>query len=154
MGHNRSEDTCLHQTDAQDLQPCRTWRAGSFGRRSSETNRDLIATRSEDEQAQANKHIHMHKNITPYKIKCYKSEQYKIESASTVTREYETRRSELRSISYRVYAKGIWTRAFNSVLSNINYNYYLIKTRDSKGDEFTTNETPRQRANDARTRAT
>jgi hypothetical protein len=122
--------------------------------RSSETNRDLIATRSEDEQAQANKHIHMHKNITPYKIKCYKSEQYKIESASTVTREYETRRSELRSISYRVYAKGIWTRAFNSVLSNINYNYYLIKTRDSKGDEFTTNETPRQRANDARTRAT
>jgi hypothetical protein len=43
--------------------------------RSSETNRDLIATRSEDEQAQANKHIHMHKNITSYKIKCYKSEQ-------------------------------------------------------------------------------
>jgi hypothetical protein len=54
--------------------------------RSSETNCDLIATRSEDEQAQANKHIHMHKNITPYKIKCYKSEQYKIESASMVTR--------------------------------------------------------------------
>ena len=43
--------------------------------RSSGTDRDLIATRSEDEQAQANKHIHMHKNITPYKIKCYKSEQ-------------------------------------------------------------------------------
>ena len=37
--------------------------------RSSETNRDLIATRREDEHAQANKHIHMHKNITPYKIK-------------------------------------------------------------------------------------
>jgi hypothetical protein len=33
--------------------------------RSSETNRDLIATRREDEQAQANKHIRMHKNITP-----------------------------------------------------------------------------------------
>ena len=59
--------------------------------RSSETNRDLIATRSEDEQAQANKHIHMHKNITPYKIKCYKSEQYKIESASTVMRGKEPR---------------------------------------------------------------
>ena len=43
--------------------------------RSAETNRDLIATRSEDEQAQANKHVYMHKNITPYKIKCYKSEQ-------------------------------------------------------------------------------
>ena len=59
--------------------------------RSSEENHDLIATRSEDEQAQANKHIHMHKNITPYKIKCYKSEQYKIESASTVTRVKEPR---------------------------------------------------------------
>jgi hypothetical protein len=42
--------------------------------------------RSEDEQAQANKHIHMHKNITPYKIKHHKNEQYKIESASTVMR--------------------------------------------------------------------
>jgi hypothetical protein len=46
--------------------------------RSSGTDRNLIATRSENEQAQANKHIHMHKNITPYKIKCYKSKQYKI----------------------------------------------------------------------------
>jgi hypothetical protein len=59
--------------------------------RSSETNCDLIVTRSEDKQAQANKHIHMHKNITTYKIKCYKSEQYKIESASTVTRGKEPR---------------------------------------------------------------
>jgi hypothetical protein len=54
--------------------------------RSSETNRDLIATRSEDEQAKANKHIYTHKNITPYKIKHYKSEQYKIYNASTVMR--------------------------------------------------------------------
>jgi hypothetical protein len=46
--------------------------------RSSETNHDLIATRSEDEQAQANKHRYMHKNITPYKIKCYKNMQHKI----------------------------------------------------------------------------
>jgi hypothetical protein len=45
---------------------------------------------NEYKQAQANKHIHMHKNITPYKIKCYKSEKYKIESASTVTRGKET----------------------------------------------------------------
>ena len=56
-----------------------------------EMDRTLIATQSEDEQAQANKHIHVHKNITPYKIKCYKSEQYKIESASTVTRGKEPR---------------------------------------------------------------
>ena len=56
---------------------------------SSETNRDLIATRSEDEQAQAN--IYLHQNITQYKIKYYKSKQYKIESASTVTRGKEPR---------------------------------------------------------------
>jgi hypothetical protein len=47
--------------------------------RSAETNRDLIATRSEDEQAQAYKHIYiyMHKNITPYKVKYYKNVQHK-----------------------------------------------------------------------------
>jgi hypothetical protein len=78
MGHNGLEDTCLHQTDAQGL-------------RSRRTRRVLITTRSEDEQTQANKHIHIHKNITPYNIKCYKSEQYKIESASTVTRGKEPR---------------------------------------------------------------
>jgi hypothetical protein len=33
MGHNESDDTCLHQTDAQGLQPCRTRRAGSLGRK-------------------------------------------------------------------------------------------------------------------------
>jgi hypothetical protein len=59
--------------------------------RSSEMSRDLIATRSEDEQAQANKHIHIHKNITPYNKKCYKSEQYKIDSAFTVMRGKEPR---------------------------------------------------------------
>jgi hypothetical protein len=32
MRHNGSEDTCLHQTDAQGLQPCRTRRAISLGR--------------------------------------------------------------------------------------------------------------------------
>jgi hypothetical protein len=59
--------------------------------RSSKMDRSLFATWSEDKQAQANKHIHMHKNITPYNIKYYKNEQYKIESASTVTREKEPR---------------------------------------------------------------
>jgi hypothetical protein len=34
-----------------------------------ETNRDLVATLSEDKQAQANKQIYMHKNITPFKEK-------------------------------------------------------------------------------------
>jgi hypothetical protein len=52
--------------------------------RSSETDRDLFVTRNEYKQAQTN--IYLHKNITPYKIKYYKNEQYKIESASTVTR--------------------------------------------------------------------
>jgi hypothetical protein len=63
--------------------------------RSAETNRDLIATRSEDEQAQANKHIYMHKNITPYKVKCYKNMQYKIELDSMATRGKETSNSKL-----------------------------------------------------------
>jgi hypothetical protein len=96
----------------------------------------------------------MHKNITLYKIKHYKNMQDKIELASTVTRGKETRRSELRSTSYRVYAKRIWSRTFNSVLSNINYNYYLIKTRGSKRDKITTSKTTQQRATDARTRVT
>jgi hypothetical protein len=41
--------------------------------RSSKTNCDLIATRSEDEQAQGNKHIYVHKNITPFKEKYNKT---------------------------------------------------------------------------------
>jgi hypothetical protein len=52
---------------------------------SSGTDRNLFAMHSEYKQAQTN--IYMHKNITSYKIKHYKNEQYKIESASTVTRE-------------------------------------------------------------------
>jgi hypothetical protein len=32
MGHNGSEDTCLHQTDAQGLQLCRIRRTRSLGR--------------------------------------------------------------------------------------------------------------------------
>jgi hypothetical protein len=32
MGHNRSEDTCLHQTDAQGLQSHRTRRTRPLGR--------------------------------------------------------------------------------------------------------------------------
>jgi hypothetical protein len=63
--------------------------------RSAETNRDLIATRSEDEQAQANKHIYMHKNITPYKVKCCKNMQHKIELDFMVTRGKETSNSKL-----------------------------------------------------------
>jgi hypothetical protein len=37
--------------------------------RSSETDRDLFTTRSEDEQAQKQTNIYMHKNITSYKGK-------------------------------------------------------------------------------------
>jgi hypothetical protein len=64
--------------------------------RSSETNCDLIATQSEDEQAQANKHIYKYKNITPYKIKCYENMQHKIELDTKVTRGKETSNSKLR----------------------------------------------------------
>jgi hypothetical protein len=58
--------------------------AGSSIPRSSETGCNLFAMHNKYKQEQTN--IYMHKNITPYKIKHYKSEQYKIESASTVTR--------------------------------------------------------------------
>jgi hypothetical protein len=73
--------------------------------RSAETNRDLIAMRSEDEQTQANKHILMYKNITPYKIKYYKNMQHKIELDSMVMRGKETWYSKLRSRRSRIYAK-------------------------------------------------
>jgi hypothetical protein len=59
--------------------------------------RKRIATRSENEQAQANEHIYMHKNVTPYEIKHYKNVQYKIEFASMVTRGKETSTSKLLS---------------------------------------------------------
>jgi hypothetical protein len=42
---------------------------------SSGTYHNLFATPNEYKQAQAN--IYLHKNITPYKIKYYKNEQYK-----------------------------------------------------------------------------
>jgi hypothetical protein len=89
--------------------------------RSSKTDRNLFATRNEYKQAQAN--IYLHKNITLYKIKYYKNEQYKIESASTVTRRKETQRSKLWSRSYNVYATLVIVRTFNSTWSNINYNF-------------------------------
>jgi hypothetical protein len=47
--------------------------------RSSETNRDLIAM-------QANKHVYMHKNITPCQGKHIKNMQYEIECATPITR--------------------------------------------------------------------
>ena len=42
--------------------------------RSSGTDRDLFAMHSEYKQAQTNKHIYIHKNITSHKIKYYKNE--------------------------------------------------------------------------------
>jgi hypothetical protein len=45
--------------------------------RSSETDRKLFAMHSEYKQEQTNKNIYTHKNITPYKIKCYKTYRIK-----------------------------------------------------------------------------
>jgi hypothetical protein len=94
---NRSEDTCLHQTYAQDIQSRRTRGACSLGRWSLIVdplklgNRSrLFATRNEDKQTQAT-NIHMHNNITPYQGKHYKNIYYKIEIGFTVTRGKETR---------------------------------------------------------------
>jgi hypothetical protein len=53
-------------------------KAWSSIHRSSGMGRILIATRSEDEHAQVNKHICMHKNIASYKEKHSKNKQYKI----------------------------------------------------------------------------
>jgi hypothetical protein len=54
---------------------------------SSEMDRSLFARRNEYKHTQAN--MYLHKNITPYKIKYYKNEQYKIELASIVHEEKE-----------------------------------------------------------------
>jgi hypothetical protein len=53
--------------------------------------RILIASISEDEQAQANKHICMHKNIAPYKENILKTGNTKYKLATTVMRGKETR---------------------------------------------------------------
>jgi hypothetical protein len=57
---------------------------------SSETNRNLIATWSEGEPAQANKHIYMHKNITPYK-KTNKARTYDHAKLASTERHTTTR---------------------------------------------------------------
>jgi hypothetical protein len=64
-----------------DLLVAEAWLSISW---SSEMDRSLFAARNKYKQAQAN--IYLHKNTTQYKIKYYKSEQYKIESASTIMR--------------------------------------------------------------------
>ena len=52
--------------------------------------------------------------------------QYEIELTTTVTQGKEMRKSELRSRGYDVYATQVIVRTFNSTLSNINYNCYLV----------------------------
>jgi hypothetical protein len=105
MGHNGTEDTCLHQTDAQGLRSRRTRIIGSFGRRSltvdsSKHGREPRSNRNaERRRTGTNKQTYMHKNITPYKIRHYKSVQYKIELASMVTRGKEMSKLKLRSRS-------------------------------------------------------
>jgi hypothetical protein len=68
----------------------------------------------------------MHKNITPYKVKCYMNMQHKIELDSMVTRGKEMTNSKRRSGKYRVDAKQVLTLTINSTLSNINNIYRLV----------------------------
>jgi hypothetical protein len=68
----------------------------------------------------------MHKNITPYKIKCYKNMQHKIQLDSMVTRGKEMSNSKRWSGKYRVYAKQVLTLTINSTLPIINYIHYLV----------------------------
>jgi hypothetical protein len=81
--------------------------------RSSKTNCDLIAMQSEDKQAQANKHMYI-SIITLHHSKKNIIKHAKIELATIVTRQKETLQSKLRSKSYRVYAKQVLIRIFNS----------------------------------------
>ena len=79
MGHNGSEDTCLHQTDAQGLQSRGTQRTGSLGRQhlifdssklgnGSQSIRDAQRIQTgTNKQTNTHTHIYMHKNITPFK---------------------------------------------------------------------------------------
>jgi hypothetical protein len=73
MGHNRLEDTCLHQTDAQGLQLRGTRRARSLGRRSLTVDSSKLENGSQSIrdaqriQIDTNKQSYMHKNITPFK---------------------------------------------------------------------------------------
>jgi hypothetical protein len=77
MGHNRSDGTCLHQTDAQGLQSRGTRRTGSLGRQrlifdpsklgnESQSIRDAQRIQTGTNK-QTNIYIYMHKNITPFK---------------------------------------------------------------------------------------
>jgi hypothetical protein len=75
MRHNRSEGTCLHQTDAQGLQSRGTRRTGSLGRQhlifdpSKLGNGSQSIRNAQRIQIGTNKQtkIYMHKNITPFK---------------------------------------------------------------------------------------
>jgi hypothetical protein len=75
MRHNGSEDTCLHQTDAQALQLCRIRRIRSLGCRSLTVDSSKLENGSQSiRDAQRIKtgtnkqtHIHIHENITPFR---------------------------------------------------------------------------------------
>jgi hypothetical protein len=58
--------------------------------------------------------ICMHKNITPYKIKCNKTCNTKRNALLRSCEEKETRQSKLWSRCYRVYAKQVLTITFSS----------------------------------------
>jgi uncharacterized protein YdaU (DUF1376 family) len=76
-------------------------KAWSSIHRSSEMDRILIATWSEDEQAQANKHIGMHKNIAPYKEKHKKQT---IRNISSLLRSREEKKHDSQSYSQEISA--------------------------------------------------
>jgi hypothetical protein len=74
MGHNGSEDTCLHQTDAQGLPLCGPRRTRSLGRQllifdpSKLGNGSQSIRDAQRIQTGTNKQIYIYtKNITPFK---------------------------------------------------------------------------------------
>jgi hypothetical protein len=66
MGHNGSEDTCLHQTDAQDLQLRGTQRARSLGRRNLTVDSSKLRNKSQSNRNVKRRRIDTSKQTYTY----------------------------------------------------------------------------------------
>jgi hypothetical protein len=127
MGHNGSDDTCLHQTDAQSLRSRRTQRIRSLGRQllifdpSKLGNRSQSIRDAQRIQTGTNKQTyicirtlhHSNKNI----IKHAKQNRARYYGHA---RKKKCRTQSDGRAKYRVYVKQILAITFNSTLSNIN----------------------------------
>jgi hypothetical protein len=68
----------------------------------------------------------LHKNITSYKIKYYQNEQYKNRERFDGYAGIRNAMVEAMVEKSNAYATQVIVRTFNSTLSNINCNFYLV----------------------------